>query len=74
MAALLTVREVAQCLRVDESTVRRWAKQGVLPAVPLPGKESSRKVTYRFRQTALSNLLHIPPEEIGQEPAMPLAI
>jgi len=36
MNDLLTVAEVAQILRVDDTTVRRWIKQGVLDAVVLP--------------------------------------
>jgi excisionase family DNA binding protein len=33
---LLTVSEVARLLRVDDTTVRRWVKQGALEAVVLP--------------------------------------
>jgi len=33
---LLTVREVAKQLRVDDTTVRRWIKNGVLEAITLP--------------------------------------
>lgn len=33
---LLTVREVAKELRVDDTTVRRWIKNGVLEAITLP--------------------------------------
>ena len=33
---LLTVREVAEQLRVDDTTVRRWIKNGVLSAITLP--------------------------------------
>ncbi len=35
-ADLLTVREVAKQLRVDDTTVRRWIKNGVLEAISLP--------------------------------------
>ena len=38
MNDLLTIREVAQALRVDDTTVRRWVKQGLLEAVTLPHK------------------------------------
>ena len=40
---LLTVREVAEKLKIDETTVYKWRGQGILRAVPL-----SRKVL-RFR-------------------------
>ena len=36
MDELLTVREVARRLRVDDTTVRRWIKSGALEAVTLP--------------------------------------
>ena len=32
-ADLLTVREVANQLRVDDTTVRRWIKNGILEAI-----------------------------------------
>ena len=35
-ADLLTVREVAKQLRVDDTTVRRWIKNGALEAITLP--------------------------------------
>ena len=34
--AYYTVHEVARLLRVDDTTVRRWIKNGALPAVALP--------------------------------------
>ena len=36
MSDLLTVSEVARILRVDDTTVRRWIKEGALEALPLP--------------------------------------
>jgi len=39
----LTTAEVAHMIRVDTSTVRRWAIQGLLPSSCLPGGH------YRFR-------------------------
>ncbi len=36
MNDLLTVSEVARILRVDDTTVRRWVKQGALEAIVLP--------------------------------------
>lgn len=52
---LLTLRYVAKRLNVSEDTVRRWAKQGILDAVPLPnlGKHQS----YRVRRSVLNDLL-----------------
>jgi excisionase family DNA binding protein len=43
---LLTVHEVAQCLRVDDATVRRWMSNGASEAVVLPnlGKRRSYRV------------------------------
>ena len=54
-ADLLTVREVATYLRVDETTVRRWIKLGVLEAIPLPHR-GSRHV-YRIRRATLETVL-----------------
>lgn len=54
-ADLLTVREVATQLRVDETTIRRWIKIGVLEAIPLPHR-GSRQV-YRIRRATLETVL-----------------
>ena len=48
MHDLLTVSEVARMFRVDDTTVRRWIKQGALEAVPLP-KRGARQ-GYRIRR------------------------
>ena len=48
MHDLLTIAEVARIFRVDETTVRRWIKQGALEAVPLP-KRGARQ-GYRIRR------------------------
>ena len=58
-ADLLTVREVAQTLRVDDTTVRRWIKNGVLEAITLPHK--GLRQAYRIRRATLNALL-TPPE------------
>lgn len=55
MKQLLTVAEVARVLRVDNTTVRRWVKQGVLEAVILPHK--NERQGYRFKSETLENLL-----------------
>jgi excisionase family DNA binding protein len=52
---LLTVREVAEQLRVDETTIRRWIKAGTLPAVTLPHKGTRN--AYRIKQSVLDKLL-----------------
>jgi len=52
---LLTVHEVAEVLRVDDTTVRRWIKNGVLEAVRLPHVNAREQ--YRIRLTTLEKLL-----------------
>lgn len=52
---LLTVREVAKRLRVDDTTVRRWIQTGTLEAVTLPHGGIRR--AYRIRQSTLDKLL-----------------
>lgn len=52
---LLTVREVSRVLRVDESTVRRWVKQGTLDAVILP--HVNERQAYRVRRETLDAIL-----------------
>ena len=54
-ADLLTVREVAQQLRVDDTTVRRWIKNGVLEAITLPHR--GQRQAYRIRRATLNMLL-----------------
>jgi len=58
-ADLLTVREVAKQLRVDDTTVRRWIKNGVLEAITLPHRGTRQ--AYRIRRATLNALL-APPE------------
>ncbi len=53
---LLTVHEVAQQLRVDDTTVRRWIKSGVLDAVALP--HSGKRCGYRVRKHTLIALFN----------------
>lgn len=50
--SLLTIKEVARILRVDETTVRRWVKQGVLEAIVLPNS-----VYYRIKSATIQHLL-----------------
>jgi excisionase family DNA binding protein len=52
---LLTVREVARRLRVDDTTVRRWIKSGALEAITLPHR--GRRQAYRVKKSTLDRLL-----------------
>lgn len=52
---LLTVREVARRLRVDDTTVRRYIKHGVLEAITLPHR--GLRQAYRIRQSTLDRVL-----------------
>ena len=63
-ADLLTVREVAQQLRVDDTTVRRWIKNGVLEAITLPHRGARQ--AYRIRRSTLDALLASPQQAVGQ--------
>lgn len=53
--ALLTVSEVAEILRVDATTTRRWIKNSVLTAVSLP--HQGKRQSYRIRQSELNKIL-----------------
>ncbi len=55
MSELLTVSEVARVLRVDETTVRRWVKQGTLEAVVLP--HTNLRQVYRIKRETLNKML-----------------
>jgi excisionase family DNA binding protein len=50
---VLTVREVADLLRMHPETVREKARKGLLPAVKLGGSTSP----YRFRRSSIERLL-----------------
>jgi excisionase family DNA binding protein len=52
---LLTVQEVADILRVDATTVRRWIKSGALEAVAL--SHQNIRVAYRVKCETVENLL-----------------
>jgi excisionase family DNA binding protein len=51
---LLTVAEVAEMLRVDATTVRRWIKSGALEAVSLP--HQNKRVAYRIKRETVEKL------------------
>jgi excisionase family DNA binding protein len=55
MEELLTVREVARRLRVDDTTVRRWIKNGSLEAITLPHK--GKRSAYRVKKSTMDKLL-----------------
>ena len=61
---LLTVREVAQQLRVDDTTVRRWIKNGVLEAITLPHRGARQ--AYRIRRATLDALLSPSQQPVSQ--------
>ena len=52
---LLTVDEVAERLRVDPTTVRRWIKNGILEAIVLPHR--GKRQQYRIRQRTLDSMI-----------------
>lgn len=53
--ALLTIPEVARILRVDNTTVRRWVKAGVLEAVELPNM--GKWHGYRIRRRTIDKMI-----------------
>lgn len=56
---LYTIREAARRLHYDETTVRRWIKEGILKAVMLP-RPSGRK-SYRVKKSTIDSILDDPP-------------
>lgn len=56
---LMTVHEFAQQVRVDDTSVRRWIKHGILPAISLPHRNS--RTAYRIRRSTLQALLTTKP-------------
>lgn len=54
---LLTITEVADRLRVNHTTVRKWIKQKYLKAISLPSDPDSNRKTYRVREETLNELL-----------------
>ena len=55
---LLTIKEVARCLRVDHKTVRHWIKIGALDAIILP--HQGERQAYRVKKSTLDTLLEVP--------------
>ena len=58
MEELLTVREVARRLRVDDTTVRRWIKNGSLEAITLPHR--GKRSAYRVKKSTMVRLMQSP--------------
>jgi excisionase family DNA binding protein len=47
-----TINEVAELLKLNEKTIRRWIKSGRLKATPFPGRGRS-KTEYRIPESAI---------------------
>lgn len=58
---LLTVREVADLLRVSPLTIKRWGKRGKLPAIRINSRGDRR-----YKKEAVLWLLGINPENVEQ--------
>lgn len=56
---LLTVREVAQVLRVSPLTIKRWGKRGKLPAIRINSRGDRR-----YKKEAVLWLLGIQSKEV----------
>lgn len=57
---LLTVREVAEILRVSPLTIKRWGKKGKLPAIRINSRGDRR-----YKKEAVLWLLGIQPKDMG---------
>lgn len=55
---LLTVREVAELLRVSPLTIKRWGKRGKLPAIRINSRGDRR-----YKKEAVLYLLGIQPRD-----------
>lgn len=56
LPALLTVPEIADILRSDDTTIRRWIKTGAMEAVILP--HVNARQAYRIKRETLEALLN----------------
>jgi len=59
---LLTVREVADLLRVSPLTIKRWGKRGKLPAIRINSRGDRR-----YKKEAVLWLLGVTPSENDDE-------
>ncbi len=55
---LLTIREVAELLRVSPLTIKRWGKRGKLPAIRINSRGDRR-----YKKDVVTRLLGVSPEE-----------
>lgn len=55
---LLTIREVAELLRVSPLTIKRWGKKGKLPAVRINSRGDRR-----YKKEVITRLLGVETEE-----------
>lgn len=62
---LLTVREVADLLRVSPLTIKRWGKRGKLPAIRINSRGDRR-----YKKEAVLWLLGVNPEQDTTEPSV----
>ena len=58
---LLTVREVADLLRVSPLTIKRWGKRGKLPAIRINSRGDRR-----YKKESVLWLLGIDPTEVDE--------
>lgn len=56
---LLTVREVAELLRVSPLTIKRWGKKGKLPPIRINSRGDRR-----YKKEAVLYLLGIQPKDV----------
>jgi len=55
---LLTIREVAELLRVSPLTIKRWGKKGKLPAIRINSRGDRR-----YKKEVINRLLGVATEE-----------
>lgn len=53
---LLTVSEVGDVLRVDDTTIRRWIKNGAIDAIVLP--HVNERQAYRVKRSTLDAIIN----------------
>jgi excisionase family DNA binding protein len=58
MKELFTIAEVAEILRVDSTTVRRWVKNGIFEATTLP--HVGMRQSYRIKRETIEKVLGEP--------------
>lgn len=57
MEELLTVKQTAHTLRVHETTVRRWIRNGFLEAIQLPGHTNAKRKSLRIKRSTVDKVL-----------------